>query len=147
MIRARSRFLALGLYDPISLAAASLASEVLGKRDSLFAVDAGCGEGYHSCLMAETLSKKCGCDVTLFGFDASKHGAEAGAKLSARRGLTDGAVKAAFAAGNIFALPVPQASADCIFSLFAPIAGEENSRVLKDDGVLVVGAAGKKHLW
>ena len=147
MIRARSRFLALGLYDAIPLTAASLASEVLGKRDSLFAVDAGCGEGYHSCLMAETLKEKCADEVMLFGFDASKHGAEAGAKLASRRGLTEGAVTVAFAAGNIFALPVPDHSADCVFSLFAPIAGEENCRALKDDGVLVVGAAGKRHLW
>jgi len=147
MIRARSRFLALGLYDPIPLTAASLAAEVLGKRETLCAVDAGCGEGYHSCLMARSLGDTCAREVTLFGFDASKHGAEAGAKLAAKQALTDGSVRAAFAAGNLFALPVPADSADCIFSLFAPIAGEENSRVLKDDGVLVVGAAGKRHLW
>lgn len=147
MIRARSRFLALGLYDPISLSAASLAAETLGERENLFVLDAGCGEGYHSCLMAETLHEKSGAPVTLFGFDASKHGAEAGAKLAARRGLTEGSVRVAFAAGNLFSLPVPTAAADCVFSLFAPIAGEENIRALKNDGVLVVGAAGKRHLW
>lgn len=136
MLRARSAFLAGGWYDPISDTAARLGAEVLGTRDATF-VDAGCGEGYHTCRIARALGG------TAIGIDAAKRGAAAGAKLARRWNLTG----VRFAAGNIFALPVADHSCDLVYSIFAPIPGEEAARILKESGALIVAGAGPRHLW
>lgn len=154
MIRARTQFLSLGLYDRISDTAAEFALKHLSASDSIVAVDAGCGEGYHTCRIVNKLYEISGAQSIALGFDASKTGAAAGAKHSFRLGLggklnnlQTPLASAYFAAGNIFSLPVVSGCADAIFSLFAPIPGDEAMRILKDSGVLVVVASGAKHLW
>lgn len=147
MIRARCAFLSLGLYDGISDGVAAAAAKYLPRRDELALIDAGSGEGYHTCRISSAVHRLTGAHIRTLGFDASKHGAEAGAKRARAAGLETDEVTVGFAAGNLFALPVQTGSADCVFSLFAPIAGEENARVLRDDGILVVAASGKRHLW
>ena len=145
MIAARSAFLRGGYYDCISEAAAEIAYKALGAgRDSVRFCDAGSGEGYHTRRMACRLAEISGLPVLGCGIDASKKGAAAGAKGC--RNLP-ASVELSFAAGNIFSLPVADRSVDVLFSLFAPIPAEEVSRTLRDDGVLVVVAAGPRHLW
>ena len=100
MIRARSRFLAMGFYDPISDAAAALAAGAVPAGPLSF-IDAGCGDGYQTCRIARLLSGKYGIDVQALGADASKKGAEAGARTARRTGSP-----ASFAACNLFSLPV-----------------------------------------
>lgn len=145
MIAARSAFLRGGYYDCISDAAAEIAYEALGdgQADIRFC-DAGAGEGYHTRRMACRLGEISGLPVIGCGIDASKKGAAAGAKGG--RDLPP-SVNLSFAAGNIFSLPVADRSLDVVFSLFAPIPAEEVFRTLRDDGVLVVVAAGPRHLW
>ena len=145
MIAARSAFLRGGYYDCISDAAAEIAYKALreGRREIAFC-DAGSGEGYHTRRMACRLAEVSGLPVIGCGIDASKKGAAAGAKGC--RDLPD-AVRLSFAAGNIFSLPVADDSLDVVFSLFAPIPAEEVTRTLRDDGILVVVAAGPRHLW
>ena len=101
----------------------------------LTVLDAGCGEGHHICNIAEKL------DCSAVGIDASKHGAEMGAKTARRRNRD-----VSFAAGNIFAIPMADGSVDAVVSMFAPVPAEESARVLKDDGVLCVCASGRDHL-
>ena len=74
MIKARCDFLSLGLYDGISDAAADAAIPHLPADESISVVDAGCGEGYHICRIADRLHEKTGRAVTAIGFDASKNG-------------------------------------------------------------------------
>ena len=81
-------------------------------------------------------------NVTSIGIDASKHGADMGAKTARYKKLP-----AFFAAGNIFSLPVASDSCDAVVSMFAPIPAEETARVLCDNGILVVVASGVRHLW
>ncbi len=141
MIRARSRFLSLGHYDPISDTVAALAAAAV-PAGPLFFLDAGCGDGYQTCRIARLLSETYGIETAALGVDASKKGAETGARTARRTGSP-----ASFAAGNLFALPVADGRAGLVLSLFAPIAAGECARVLRDDGVLLVGAAGKRHLY
>ena len=153
MIRARSVFLGSGAYDRLSDEVARLIAENT-EEDSIVVVDSGCGEGYHTCRFSKELGKL-GKNVLCAAFDASKHGAAAGAKHSVKLNMApasgvgesfDGDAQALFMTGNIFSLPIKDSSADAVVSMFAPIAWEENRRILKPGGILVVAASGIDHL-
>lgn len=109
-------------------------------------VDAGCGEGRHTVNMANTLSRVLGVPVIAAGFDASKFGVRAAAKRYVKNGGTPDGVTSAFAAANIFSLPVTDGCADVFTSLFAPLPEDEARRTLRRGGVLVICAAGADHL-
>ena len=140
MLRARLEFLSGGYYDVFSNRIADHIAEHFRGKPSVSIVDAGCGEGYHLCNITSRLSSSF--DVCSVGIDASKHGADMGAKTARAKKLS-----AFFAAGNIFSLPIADSSADVLISMFAPIGGEEAARVLSDDGILIVCASGVRHLW
>lgn len=133
MIRARTRFFECGAYENIK----STLTEILLSLGGKTVVDAGCGEGYYSLGIAKTNTGS-----TVLGFDMSKFGCEHGAKSARAEGLNN----AYFAVGNIFDLPLPDSYADTVVSLFAPVASEEFSRILKNGGHLVVVSAGIDHL-
>ncbi len=139
MLRARVNFLSGGYYDIISNTVAELIADKI-QKDSITVLDAGCGEGYHLCNIASGLSE--GKKVRAIGIDASKHGADMGAKTARFKKLP-----AFFAAGNIFSMPIADHSCDAVVSMFAPIPAAEAQRVLADDGILVVVASGVHHLW
>ncbi len=142
MLRSRSRFLSGGWYNAVSDTAARLGYKAIGNRDAVTFVDAGSGEGYHTCRIAQWFEKQ-GVSCSGVGIDAAKSGAQAGAKLARAKELDT----VQFAAGNIFALPLADESADLVYSIFAPIPGEQAARILKKDGALVVVSAGREHLW
>lgn len=108
---------------------AAVAPLAAGKR----VLDAACGEGYGSFLLANAAAAVTGIDVSM---DAITH---AGARY-ARPNL-------AFAAGSVTRLPLPPASIDLIVSFetieHLPEQREmlaEFRRVLTDDGVLVISS-------
>ena len=163
MIRARSEFLRCGFYDPIDEALSADLSSVLPQADAdapLRVCDMGAGEGYHTCKSTALLAEKTGRHVDVYGFDASKSGAEAGCRLAKALGFLpkegiaapmeawnpDSPVRAAVLPGNLFHLPVADASMHAALSLFAPVAWEEAARVLSPGGVLAVVSAGRGHL-
>lgn len=152
MVRARVDFLAKGYYSRISSAAADVISQF---TDGGVICDMGCGEGHHTCLIAGEVHEKTGRDVLALGFDASKYAAECASKLAKSRGYlsrdgiggeSDSPVQCAFMPGNIFRLPAADHSVDCALSMFAPVAGEEARRILREDGILVVVSSGRDHL-
>lgn len=128
MVRARTEFLDKDYYHPFADAIA----DALDGADTV--IDAGCGEGYYSNIIAERAK-------SVYGFDLSKHACDKASKRA--KAANNGAF---FGVSSVFELPVADKCADAVVSLFAPIAEEEFSRVLKDGGLLIVGAAGKKHL-
>ena len=133
-VRSRSAFLRKGYYRPF----ADKLCEIIGEYvQAGTVIDAGCGEGYYTNLVA----KNCGTDTV--GFDLSKWGAEAGAADAKREGIDN----AAFAVASIYDMPVPDECADAVMNLFAPCAEEEFKRVLKPGGILIVAGAGKDHLF
>ncbi|MBR5446876.1 MAG: methyltransferase domain-containing protein [Clostridia bacterium] len=153
MVRARSEFLGTDAYGRLSDEVARLILENV-QSDDVTVIDSGCGEGYHTCRFTSAV-RDAGRRVYTAAFDASKHAAAAGAKRAVRSALSakdgvyadfNGDAVCAFMAGNIFSLPVAESAADAVVSMFAPIAWEENRRVLKDGGILVVAASGEDHL-
>ena len=129
-VRSRTEFLDKGFYAPIR----EVVCEKIASRGG-FVVDAGCGEGYYSCGIASH------CEI-LIGFDLSKTSIEAAAKRAKREGTEN----AFFAVSGIYDMPLADSSADTVVSIFAPCAEEEFSRVLKEDGLLIVVGAGEDHL-
>ncbi len=129
MVRARTAFLDKGYYKPFADAISEL---VKGKE---IVVDAGCGEGYYSNRIASDGS-------SVYGFDLSKYACDHGAK-TAKTEKTN----AFFGVASIFELPLADGCADAAVNLFAPVAEKEFARILKPKGILVIGAAGKRHLY
>ncbi len=142
MIRSRSEFLDKGYYARISETAAGLIAPC-AKGGRLAFADLACGEGYHTCNAVNALSAS-GITPSALGFDASKYGAEKGAKRGRRLPESSDVL---FAAANIFSLPVKDSSLDAATCLFAPIPWEESARILKDDGRLIVASSGARHLF
>ena len=145
MLAARTAFLRGGYYDLLSDAAVEAAVRHLRPAGASPALlDAGCGEGYHTCRIAAGIAARTGSAPVMCGLDASKIGAAAGARCARTQ---SGAAFVSFAAGNIFAMPVQTDAVDAVFSLFAPIPAAEAARVLHENGILVVVAAAPRHLW
>lgn len=152
MVRARQTFLAAGLYNGISDAIASLLQRYLPHDHAPVLCDSGCGEGYHTLRIADSLSQNRG-GALLYGFDASKTAVSYAAKAANRRMYTGeggigtyGGTICAFFPANIFALPLSDSSVDAVISMFAPVAADENLRVLRENGVLLVASSGVRHL-
>ncbi len=133
MIRARTSFFECGAYEKIKNELISIVSSLGGKT----VVDAGSGEGYYSLGIAKTNTGS-----TVLGFDMSKYGCEHGAKVARALSIDN----AFFSVANIFDLPLENDYSDIVVSLFAPVASEEFSRILKNGGHLVVVSAGIDHL-
>lgn len=138
MVRARTEFLSAGYYRPV----ADGVLRALGANlpDGGTVLDAGCGEGYYSCLIA-------GEGYTVFGTDLSKSAIDHAAKTARSMANASGAdISAFFAVSSLFDLPVADASVDAVVSIFAPVAEAEFLRVLKPGGYLILAGAGRDHL-
>ena len=133
MINARSMFFESGAYYKICENLCKLISLI---NPSLI-IDAGCGDGYYTHNIAKTHTGS-----TILGFDMSKFGCDHGSKFAKRDNLTN----IHYSVANIFDLPVSNNCADLVISLFAPVAHEEFSRVLKSGGHMIVVSAGIEHL-
>jgi len=131
LVAARTAFLGGDHYKPF---ADALCAYLTDLPQGGVAVDAGCGEGYYTCRFARE-------GTPVVGFDLSKRGVRAAARTAAREHLP-----ALFAVAGIFNLPLRDASVDAVFSIFAPIAEKEFSRVLKPGGLLITAGAGPDHL-
>jgi len=132
LIAARTSFLNSGHYAPFAARVTALLREYVSLGGVV--VDAGCGEGYYTCDMAKA-------GFSSYGFDLSKRGVRAAAKRVAREGLD-----VFLGVAGIYTLPLKDASADVVVSLFAPVCEAEFLRVLKPGGILLVAGAGRNHL-
>ncbi len=151
MLRARRDFLSGGYYAPVSTTIGSLLPRFLPAGDVVLC-DSGCGEGWHTLQFTGVLSQvNPDREILTIGFDASKYGAASGMKTARQQGL-DGVlgdekpIQVFFFPANLFHLPVTDHTVSAVVSMFAPIAAAENSRVLRDDGILVVASSGRDHL-
>ena len=133
-VRARSTFLDLGYYRPIADALAEVCVKYAPERGVL--LDAGCGEGYYSQVLAEK-------GFSVLGADLSKFAVDAASKRLTRASLEN----FFFATASVFELPVADSSVSVLTNVFAPCVQAEYSRVLKNQGILAVAWAGERHLW
>ena len=133
-VRSRSAFLNKDFYRPFANEICKTLEKYLSK--GAFVVDAGCGEGYYTSILAER-------GFVAMGFDLSKPAIESAASSASKKGLDN----VAYGVASLFSLPVLDGKADAVINLFAPCAEEEFSRVLKDGGILLVAGAGRDHLF
>ena len=135
MTAARSRFLEGGWYAPLREALCRLALTKAPASPVL--LDAGCGEGYYTQGVAETLRASGGA-LRAAGVDLSRPSL----RRAARR-----APEVEFAAASVYHLPVADASVDLLLDCFSPLALEEFRRVLRPGGVFLYVVPGARHLW
>lgn len=133
MAAARTRFLDGGWYRPLQyllcklIASFSLSAPVL--------LDAGCGEGYYTAALAETIAAKGGRTA---GVDLSKPAVKKAAKRCPQGEL---------AVASVYHLPLADRSVDILTNCFSPLAAEEFYRVLKPGGKFLYVVPGPRHLW
>ena len=137
MSASRNRFLGRGYYACLAEALSGLLCERLAGAARPVLIDAACGEGYYTAAMHEALTLG-GRETVVAGVDLSKHSL----KYAAKRCRA-----AQFAAASIFSLPLPDACADVITDIFAPVAAEEFFRVLRPGGLMVLVGPDARHLW
>lgn len=135
MVNARRSFLSKGYYKPLADAFAETVRKYV--ENDCTVLDAGCGEGYYTGIIAERLASY-GKSADIFGIDISKNAVNAAAKRY--KGIS-------FATASIFHLPFGDGSCDILATLFAPYCGEEFLRVLKKGGIMVMAIPGERHLW
>lgn len=138
MLAARRAFLDHGHYDALTdrLAGIVLPEASPGRRFEV--LDAGCGEGHHLRRLGLLLEEhgrpgsvgRCGVDL-----------ARDGVRRAARRDRTG-----TYAVGTVHDLPVLDAAADVVLSVFAHRSFPEFARVLRPGGLLVVVTPGPGHL-
>jgi len=139
MINARFAFLQKGYYKPLADKLAEILFNDFTESGNSHpvVVDAGCGEGYYTEKIFDTLTEN-GLSPAFVGLDISKIGVRLAAKRKKR--IT-------FAVSSVFDMPILSGSADCILSLFAPICAEQFVRVLKNKGSVYIVAPAKNHLF
>lgn len=128
MVEARTIFLSHGYYHPLRQGMIRLLKEI----DPHVLIDAGCGQGYYTNAFQEALHA---CEI--YGFDLSKYAC----KEAARSGK-----QVHYATASIASLPLKDACADALLSMFAPVYENEIRRVLKQNGCFIRVTPGEKHL-
>jgi 23S rRNA (guanine745-N1)-methyltransferase len=138
MVAARSRFLNSGHYQRVSDAINLKARQLLSQQSSQSAaiIDAGCGEGYYSTRLQQSLLDY-HINSDLVGVDISKPASRAAAKRCR---------SVQWLVASSSDMPIADHSADIILSLFSPIPAQEFQRCLKADGHLIIASTGPQHL-
>ena len=131
MLRARERFLDAGFYSPLKERICAAAEKFAASAKTV--LDCGCGEGYYTASVGESL--KCN---ELLAVDISKD-----ALIMAKK--RDSSLCAAVA--SVFKLPVNADSVDLVLNIFSPLANHEFLRVLKPGGYLIRVIPLEEHLW
>lgn len=129
MVQARTRFLSHGYYQPLCDALIHILESL--SMDCF--VDAGCGEGYYTNAIAKALSIS-----SVFGFDLSKYAVDEACK--AKQAVQYGVA-------NVFHMPLQDACADVVTSIFAPFDIHEIDRILKPNGYFIQVGPAKEHLY
>ncbi len=133
-VKSRTDFLNLGYYKPL---ADKLCAIIGAQNSDCSIVDAGCGEGYYSNIMAAETGAQ------VYGFDLSKEAVISAAKSAKRQGIAN----SRFFVGGIYDLPICSGGADFIVNIFAPCSETEFARLMHENSRLIIVGAGKNHLY
>lgn len=135
MISARRNFLELGFYDTlIDSLKTTIQDDLSFHKKPFIALDSGCGEGYYSEKVLNTIAGK---DCQVFGTDISKFAIKNAAKKYKDN---------FYFVSSVYHLPIATESIDILLSVFAPVHPVEFQRVLSKNGVVVIVSPGPNHL-
>lgn len=136
MVLARSAFLNEGHYEPIAQQVMQIIQNRLTKKTTL--IDAGCGEGYYTNFIFNQLIKQHPqFSFSVLGFDISKEAVKQASKRSKN---------ICWAVATNQKIPTKENCADILISLFGFPVLSEFTRVLKNNGLLIIATAGPNHL-
>lgn len=133
-VLSRRRFLSSGCYDIFSDALNSIVASLV--HDGSCIIDSGCGEGYYTKRLYESLKNFK--DIRVSGFDISKYAVKFAAKSDK---------SCNYAVASIFDIPVLNERADIVINIFAPIVEGEFLRILKKGGFLILAVPTEDHLF
>lgn len=127
MVEARTSFLNLHYYDVLVEALIN----IINDKGSKTIVDAGCGEGYYTNLIEQSTNSD------IYAFDLSKEALKYAAKQNKN---------VHYFLSSIFAVPMSDECCDLILNIFAPLANDEYTRLLKKGGYLIKVDPHHQHL-
>lgn len=136
MLRARRAFFDAGFYAPLASAIEQAAEETLASKTAVSpptVIDLGCGEGYYVGQLAQNHPDTC-----YFGVDIAKEAM----RLAARRHKQVQFV----VADSKRPLPFRPSAANLLLNIFAPRNPQEFSRLLSENGRLLIVIPQKSHL-
>ncbi|UAL42110.1 23S rRNA (guanine(745)-N(1))-methyltransferase [Shewanella inventionis] len=134
MMIARREFLSRGFYQPLSDQVNLLAAQYHPNAETL--LDIGCGEGYYSHRLFETMQQSSGEQCKLYGLDISK---------SAIRSAAKRYPELQFCVASVFEMPFADKSIDLAIRIYAPSKVEELQRVMKPGSTLITVSPGPMH--
>jgi len=133
MVAARDSFLGAGHYDPLAALVMGACRRSVGRQDEGAVVDLGAGTGYHLAGALQALDGRVG-----LALDSSKFALRRAARAHPRIGAV---------ACDVWGdLPVTDACAAIVLSVFAPRNSAEITRILRPGGTLVVVTPTRRHL-
>ena len=137
MIQARRAFLAAGFYQPLSDAVNQLfftasASSAGSAQTPAALLDIGCGEGYYSNRLANTLP-----ELDVYGIDISKAAVKAASKTYP---------KLHCAVASSYHLPFADAAFSRLLRIYAPSEPKELARVAAPGALLLTVTPAPEHL-
>ena len=128
MVIARRNFLELGHYEFLR----QKLLELIQSYAPATLVDLGCGEGYYTSYVQQSVS-----EADVYGVDISKDAV----RYSAKRNKD-----VHYCVATNAKTPFSNAYFDLILNVFAPLVGKECQRILSEHGVIISAAPGKQHL-
>jgi 23S rRNA (guanine745-N1)-methyltransferase len=149
MVIARQAFLNSDFYRPISDSLNQIIVDAALKLNQPIQVlDIGCGEGYYSQRIHNSLSDH-QIDHNLFGLDISKDAVIAAAKRAKNEALKEDAPTtntSEWLVASAIDIPLQAQSIDIATCLFTRLMPESYHKVIKQDGFFICVNTGEKHL-
>jgi 23S rRNA (guanine745-N1)-methyltransferase len=133
MMNARRAFLNSGGYQPLAEKITELVTKLLADRERATLLDIGCGEGYYTNMLANTLPES----VTINALDISKIAIRYAAKRNKRIN---------FCVASAYDVPLENNSLDLLLRIYAPSSDSELQRLLKNGGYLLTVTPAPRHL-
>jgi len=136
MVVSRREFLEKDYYKEISNKVNDEVYSLLKDKKEITILDIGCGEGYYTSHLQNHLTIE-GLNPSIYGVDISKEAVLLASKTYKKIDwlVVSGAD-----------VPLADKSVDLIICLFSRIIPKEYSRLLKDDGHLLIVSSGEDHL-
>ncbi|OBT15987.1 23S rRNA (guanine(745)-N(1))-methyltransferase [Vibrio sp. UCD-FRSSP16_10] len=134
MMQSRRLFLESGHYQALQQKLAVTLSQYMSDTANPTVLDMGCGEGYYTNEMANTLGE----NAQVYGLDISK---------VAIRYASKRYPNCHFSVASSYKMPFADHSLDAIVKVYAPSKEQELLRCLKPGGLLITVTPGARHLF